>query len=80
MTRREILAKPTIAYWSGLNGLEIKEIKYGIDAYMLCVSNAWYGKPRTHCLKIQYDDSGESFVWLHGYKIPLSDCIRCGIF
>ncbi len=80
MTKQEILDMPSIAYWSGLDGLEIKEIEYGTDDYLLCVSGAWNGKPKPHRLKIYTDHGGNSFVRLHGYKIPLSDCIRCGIF
>ena len=44
----------TIAYYSGLNGLEIKGIEYGIDDHVLCVSGAWNGKPKPHRLKIYY--------------------------
>lgn len=42
MSKAEILDMPTIAYWSGLDGLEIKDIEYGINDYALCVSGAWY--------------------------------------
>lgn len=34
-------SRESIAYYSGLNGLEIKGIEYGIDDYVYCVSGAW---------------------------------------
>lgn len=36
-------SRESIAYYSGLNGLEIKGIEYGIDDYVYCVSGCWYG-------------------------------------
>lgn len=34
-------SRESIAYYSGLNGLEIKGIEHGIDDYIYCVSGAW---------------------------------------
>ena len=54
MSKAEILNMPTIAYWSGLDGLEIKDIEHGINDYVLCVSGAWYGgksNERAHRVK-----------------------------
>lgn len=83
MTKREYCqSRESIAYYSGLNGLEIKGIEYGIDDFLYCVSNAWYGgeaAKRFHRLKIQYDRRGRSFVRLHGYRVPLDECIRMGV-
>lgn len=36
-------SRESIAYYSGLNGLEIKGIEYGINDYVYCVSGCWYG-------------------------------------
>lgn len=33
------------AYYSGLHGLEIKGIEYGINDYVYCVSGAWVHNP-----------------------------------
>lgn len=42
MKKKEYCMKnPAIAYYSGLNGLEIHGIEYGIDDYIYCVSGAW---------------------------------------
>ena len=39
MNKREYCeSRESIAYYSGLNGLEIKGIKYGIDDYIYCIS------------------------------------------
>lgn len=34
-------SRESIAYYSGLNGLEIKGIEYGINDYVYCVSNCF---------------------------------------
>lgn len=80
MKKADILNMKSIAYYSGSNGLEIKHIEHGINDYLYCVSGCWGGeKPRTnHKLKIYYDGRG-AFVRLHGYKIPLDECIRMGV-
>ena len=78
MTKKDILKMETIAYYSGFNGLEIKGIEYGIDDYVLCVSGAWYGKPKPHRLKIYYT-SENAYIKLSGEKIRLDECIRTGV-
>lgn len=79
MTKKEVcLNNKSIAYYSGYNGLEIKKIEYGIEDYVYCVSGAW-GSPknyRYHKLKVYYDKNGENYIKLHGYKVPLNECIR----
>ena len=53
MTKREYCMKnPAIAYYSGLNGLEIHGIEYGIEDYIYCVSGAWGGGKAFHRFKI----------------------------
>ena len=75
-------SRESIAYYSGLNGLEIKGIEYGIDDYIYCVSGAWYGGKaarRFHRCKVQYTRKGAAFIRVHGYRIPLNECIRMGV-
>lgn len=44
MNKREYCeSRESIAYYSGLNGLEIKGIEHSIDDYVYCVSGAWGG-------------------------------------
>ena len=76
-TKKQICeSNKSFAYYSGFGGLELKHIEYGIDDYIYCVSGAWTSKKSYHKLKLYTDNNGESYMKLHGYKIPLSDCIR----
>ncbi|MGF6375066.1 hypothetical protein M2140_000100 [Clostridiales Family XIII bacterium PM5-7] len=79
MKKAEVLAMDSVAYYSGFSGLEIKSIEYGIEDYLICVSGAWTSpsKQKTHRLKIHYGD--RPYVMLHGYKVPLDECIRIGV-
>lgn len=75
MNKKDILKMEAIAYYSGFNGLEIKDIEHGIDDHVFCVSGAWAGKQKPHRLKIYYT-SENAYIKLHGYRIPLDECIR----
>ena len=78
-TKKEIcLNNTSFAYYSGFGGLEFKKIEYGIEDYIYCVSGAWTGKPEYHKLKIKCDltGNGNDYIMLHGYKVPLNECIR----
>ena len=66
------------AYYSGFAGLEIHGIEYGIDDYIICRSGAWNGEPSYHRLKVYYSSTGE-YIQLHGYRIPLNECIKMGV-
>lgn len=79
MNKREYCeSRESIAYYSSLNGLEIKGIEHGIDDYIYCVSGAWGGGKAFHRCKVYY--IGEvPYFRVHGYKIPLDECIRMGV-
>ena len=82
MKKREYCdSHETIAYYSGLNGLEIKGIEYGIEDYVYCVSGAWGGEKGFHRCKVYYPASEikSPFFKIHGYRVPLDECIRTGI-
>ena len=82
MNKREYCeSRKSIAYYSGLNGLEIKGIEYGIDDYIYCVSGALGGSKAFHRCKIYYpaNDKDSIFFRVRGYKIPLDECIRMGV-
>ena len=70
---------PAVAYYSGCGGIEIHGISYGIDDYIYCVSGAWNGHKSYHKVKLYFDKNSNAYFMLHGYKIPLSDCIRMGV-
>ena len=79
MNKREYCeSRESIAYYSGLNGLEIKGIEYGVNDYVYCVSGAWGGCKAFHRVKVQYTSKGAAFFVVHGYRIPLDECIRMG--
>lgn len=76
-TKKEVCKEnESFAYYSGFGGLELKHIEYGIDDYIYCVSGAWTSKKSYHKLKVHYGNNGDSFIKLHGYKVPLNECIR----
>lgn len=76
-TKKEICtSNKSFAYYSGFGGLELKHIEYSINDYIYCVSGSWTGKPAYHKLKIHYGNNENHYIKLHGYRIPLADCIR----
>ena len=77
--RKYCMKNPAIAYYSGLNGLEIHGIEYSIDDYIYCVSGAWGGGKAFHRCKIQYARSGTAFFRVYGHRVPLDECIRMGV-
>lgn len=80
MNKREYCeSRESVAYYSGLNGLEIKGIEYGINDYVYCVSGAWGGSKAFHRCKIYYPITGSAFFRVHGYKIPFDECIKMGV-
>mgnify|MGYP005778832185 CR=1 FL=1 len=53
MTKKEYCENlPTVAYYSGMGGLEVKFIEYGTDDHVYLVAGAWNGKKSYHRLKI----------------------------
>ena len=76
MSKKEVCVNnESFAYYSGFGGLEFKKIEYGIEDYIYCVSGSWTGNPSFHKLKVYYNGDN-SYIKLHGYRIPLNDCIR----
>lgn len=82
MTKREYCeSKESIAYYSGMGGLEVKSIEYGIEDYIYCVSGAWSGVKGFHRCKIYYPANGikSAFFKVNGYRVPLDECFRIGV-
>lgn len=83
MNKREYCeSRESVAYYSGLDGLEIKGIEYGIDDYIYCVSGAWYGgraARKYHRCRVEYTRKGKPFFRCRGHRIPLDECIRMGV-
>lgn len=82
MKKSEIcMNNATIAYYSGLNGLEIKYVDYTPDGdYVYCVSGAWGGAKSYHRCKVYYPASWAApFFRVHGYRVSVADCVRVDI-
>lgn len=71
-------SRESIAYYSGLNGLEIKGIEYGIDDYVYCVSGAWGGGKAFHRCRVQYTRKGAAFIHRVTWAQGVSNCF-CNI-
>lgn len=73
MLRSDILRMPTVAYYSGYNGIEIKEIKGDL---VYCVSGTFSGSKRTvHMVKVHYD-TDKPYFKIDGKRIRLDECMR----
>ena len=68
-------SRATIAYYSGMGGLEIRHIEYGIEDHVYLVAGCYGGKRTYHRLKIHYD-TADCYIRLYGCKYKLSDFIR----
>jgi len=80
MTKEEkqyYLEKEYVGYYSGYSGIEIKDIQYGIEDYIIFVAGAWCSKKSVHRSKIYY---GNRFYFRYnGNRIYLDECLRAGI-
>lgn len=76
MTKKEYCTdRPTVAYYSGFGGLEVKHIEYDTDDYVYLVTSAWNGRKSYHRLKIHYGMKSD-YIRLFGRRCPLSEFIR----
>lgn len=91
MNKREYCeSRESVAYYSGLGGLEIKGAEWEDgEIYIYCVSGCWGGSwcngkntKRFHRCRVyypsDYPNEKSNFFRVHGYKIPLDECIRMG--
>ena len=79
MTKEEkahYVTLPSIAYWTDYSGIEVKEIEYGTDDYLICVSLANTENPRVHRLKIKAAMNGRPYVIIYGHNMYLDQCLR----
>ena len=72
--KQEIINATATGYYSGFGGIEIKEIRYGIDDYVVFVAGAWCSARSAHIAKIYYTDR-PYFLW-KGVRIHLDEIIR----
>lgn len=69
------LEKDSIGYWSTCGGVELKDIIYHINDYVVVVVNAWYGKKSIHKVKIYYGNKRD-YIVINGYRLYFDECIR----
>lgn len=62
-----------VRLWSGYSVTTMRHVNSFLNFFNLSGGGKAY-----HKLKIQYDRNG-GFVRLHGYKVPLNECIRMGV-
>lgn len=75
LDKKYYLNNGPIAYYSGLNGIEIYDLN---DDYILCTSNAWNNRKnlKWHQVKIYYTIAENPYFIVNGYRIPLNECLR----
>lgn len=74
MKTNEALKMKSTAYFSGFNGLEIKDIEYGVDDYVIYITGAWNGKPKAHKSKVYFTD--RPYFICKGIRVHIDECIR----
>lgn len=74
-TKERCESKKSIAYYSGLGGLEVKEIVCDDKDYIYCVAGARTDKKSYHKLQIYFDSKG-GYVILHGHKCRFSEFVN----
>ena len=79
MEKRDILTMPTIAYFSGYGGIEIKGFLHNEDR-VLYVQGTFAGKPTAHISRLRWNNEG--MPHFHIYlkrsvrRIYLHECLR----
>ena len=76
MTLREQYENsPSVAYNYGFGGIEIKDILYDIDDYVVFVAGTLTSNPKIHKSKI-YNNGDRAFFKYNGQRIYLDECMR----
>ena len=61
---------------SNYGGLEILDIEYGIDDYVVACFNWGTGRQKIARYKIQYSTSGRTFIRKQGYRFYMDQIMR----
>lgn len=65
---------PTKAYISAFGGIEIKDIIYDIEDYVVFIANAWGGTWSVHKAKIHYSD--DPYFMFKGVRLHFNEALR----
>lgn len=74
LDKQMYMEMPSIGYYSGCGGIEVKTILYGIDDYVIFIAGAWTEKPSVHKAKIYYSDI--PYFRYNGYTIHFYEVLR----
>lgn len=70
--------KPIAVYpMSNWGGIEILDIEYGIDDYVICRFNFGEPEDKLHRVKVTYG-ARSTTIYVDGTRIRLGDCMRVG--
>ena len=73
--KEQYMQYPTVAYCTDFEGIEIKDILYGIEDYIVFLAGTMGNNPTCHKAKVYY--SGERpYFKLYGRRIYLDNCMR----
>ena len=79
MTKKEAMNAETIAVYSGLDGIAVKDVVYQYgETYILCVSGMYCDdtqRRKVHRCKV-YDTESGGFFRVYGRRVPLQECMR----
>lgn len=70
---------PTIAYWSTLGGVEVKDVEFGDENYIEVVAGTFACQRTAHRLKVYYSVTKGPYVKLFGTRLYTRECIRNNI-
>ena len=74
--KEEVIKMPALAYWTDFGGIEVKDIQYGTEDYLTCVSLVTTDHPRVHYLKIKTSMGGRPYVIIYGHNMYLDQCLK----
>lgn len=69
---REPIAVYPMSNWGGV---EILDILYGIDDYVVCRYNFGEPEKKLHRVKIQHTKGGIPFIYVDGGYVRLDECL-----
>ena len=62
-------------YYSGFGGLEVKEIRYGLNDAVVFCTGAWRGRPEIHTARIHYETERPYFL-CRGLRVHFDEILR----
>lgn len=80
MNKKEVMNAKTVAIYSGLDGIAIKDVVYQYgETYIVFVSGMYFDdtqRRKVHRCKVYYTNTGNSYFTVYGRRVPLQECIK----